>query len=51
MMSEQEQITALANAFRSLVDELRVKGLIDAKRVEHNARELTIMPSPLQRLK
>ena len=50
-MSEQEQITALANAYGSLVDELRVKGLIDANRVEHNSRELSTMPAPLQRLK
>jgi hypothetical protein len=51
MMSEQEQITALANAYRSLVDELSVKGLIDVERVKHNAKELTMYPSPIQKLK
>jgi hypothetical protein len=50
-MNEQEQITALFNAYRSLVDELDGRGVIDKSRVEHNARELTIMPIGCQRLR
>ena len=51
MMSEQEQITVLSNAYRSLVDELGVKGLIDVERVKHNAKELTMYSVPIQKLK